>query len=160
MTGNSFENIFLPAKSLITEGSFLSGLRSSAVKDCFMVHDIKIADRISIATDDEEYWPWIDVRESESAAFSDKKPENYGKIMDAWEETMLSFIKKNLPDDFSKMFNDIEADLLNCCINIYVNGQNKLFDRMWEIYSQGGWPCGWKGEYPEGQLVVYSPNRS
>jgi hypothetical protein len=156
MTDNSFENIFLPAKLLITEGPFLRGLKNEP-DDCFMVNDIKKADRISIATDDEEYWPWIDVRESESAAFSDKKPENYGEIMDTWEEIMLSFIEKNLPDNFSKMFNDIEADLFNCCINIYVNGQNKLFDRMWEIYSQGGWPCGWKGEYPKGQLVVYSP---
>ncbi|SCV23121.1 Protein of unknown function [Bacillus cereus] len=22
----------------------------------------------------------------------------------------------------------------------------------------GGWPCGWKGEYMEGKMIVYLPN--
>ena len=24
----------------------------------------------------------------------------------------------------------------------------------------GGWPCGWKGEYMEGKMIVYLPNEN
>jgi hypothetical protein len=31
----------------------------------------------------------------------------------------------------------------------------EFFETMFSAYKQGGWPCGWKGAYPEGKMVVY-----
>lgn len=32
-----------------------------------------------------------------------------------------------------------------------------FFETLLDIYRAGGWPCGWKGSYPAGRLVVYVP---
>ena len=39
---------------------------------------------------------------------------------------------------------------------IYEN--DKMFlEKQIEVYKNGGFPCGWKGEFPNGVMVVYSP---
>ena len=40
-----------------------------------------------------------------------------------------------------------------------INGQDKDFlEKQIEVYQNGGFPCGWKGYYPEGKMVVFIPN--
>ena len=34
----------------------------------------------------------------------------------------------------------------------------RLYEEMFLAYQSGGWPCGWYGKYPEGQLVVFYPS--
>ena len=31
--------------------------------------------------------------------------------------------------------------------------------RLFDVYRMGGFPCGWKGEFPEGKLLVFSPQK-
>lgn len=53
------------------------------------------------------------------------------------------------------MHRDIRM-LLNCYANDY-------FPPIWrdilEVYLHDGFPCGWKGKYPSGRLVVFSNHR-
>lgn len=32
-------------------------------------------------------------------------------------------------------------------------------ERMFQIYMSGGWPCGWRGKFPAGQLIVFTPGK-
>lgn len=32
----------------------------------------------------------------------------------------------------------------------------QLTERLLKVYSEGGYPCGWDGEYPEGRIVVFT----
>lgn len=39
-----------------------------------------------------------------------------------------------------------------------INENRKMFlEKQIEVYKNGGFPCGWKGEFPDGVMVVYSP---
>ena len=33
-----------------------------------------------------------------------------------------------------------------------------LYEKVFKVYKMGGWPCGWKGEYMKGKMIVYLPN--
>ena len=39
-----------------------------------------------------------------------------------------------------------------------IDENDKMFlDKQIEVYKNGGFPCGWKGQFPNGIMVVYSP---
>lgn len=45
-----------------------------------------------------------------------------------------------------------------CALNRLVNGKtDNFYEKIFEVYKQGGWPCGWKGTYPIGEIIVYVP---
>lgn len=33
-----------------------------------------------------------------------------------------------------------------------------FLEELFSLYRTGGWPCGYKGEYPHGQFIVYWPS--
>jgi hypothetical protein len=33
---------------------------------------------------------------------------------------------------------------------------NVFFEKLFEVYKKGGWPCYWEGPIPEGRPIVYS----
>ena len=43
--------------------------------------------------------------------------------------------------------------ILNCYSNEYFPS---LWQDILEVYLNNGFPCGWNGRYPEGQMVVFS----
>lgn len=48
----------------------------------------------------------------------------------------------------------IDCDLIFKC---YANGYfTELVDEIRQVYLDGGFPCGWAGDYPKGRLVVFS----
>ena len=52
---------------------------------------------------------------------------------------------------------DIANDMHVLALNRCACGVIDSFDeRLFSIYKAGGYPCGWKGKYPDGQLVVFS----
>ena len=39
-----------------------------------------------------------------------------------------------------------------------IDENDKIFlEKQIEVYKNGGFPCGWKGQFPNGIMVVYSP---
>ncbi|MCY7993388.1 cytoplasmic protein [Bacillus haynesii] len=66
-----------------------------------------------------------------------------------------------LPFDYVDIHEEIEGDLTMCALNRLVNGKtNNFYEKVFEIYKEGGWPCGWKGIYPKGEFIVFVPSSS
>jgi hypothetical protein len=55
-----------------------------------------------------------------------------------------------------ELVDDIHADLGNCvAYQFHRQREARLFPMLLEAYAAGGWPCGWSGEYPDGNLCVF-----
>ncbi|MRX72857.1 cytoplasmic protein [Bacillus lacus] len=63
-----------------------------------------------------------------------------------------------LPFVYIDINEEVEGDLTMCALNRLVNGKtDNFYEKIFEVYKQGGWPCGWKGTYPIGEKIVYVP---
>lgn len=136
-------------------------LRPSApiTGDVHVVHDFDEALEYAYErfhTDADDALNWTDLREREVG-----KIEQAGgaqAVVAMWER-FLALIPPRLPESYEEIQDDIVADLFHVAASRAVFGDgDRLFDRMWDAYKQGGWPCGWEGEYPEGRLVVFQPS--
>ncbi|HEB2439422.1 hypothetical protein BTTOUR_21525 [Bacillus thuringiensis serovar toumanoffi] len=59
----------------------------------------------------------------------------------------------------TKLVEEVERDLEMCALNRLVNGKvDNFYEKVFKVYKMGGWPCGWKGEYMEGKMIIYLPN--
>lgn len=100
--------------------------------------------------------------------------KTFGKILNPLYEHDLNSMERpireiiqsseNYPGDFVlqyiDIFEEIIGDLHMCALNRLVNGKvDNFYERIFEVYKLGGWPCGWEGEYPEGRVIVYSPDK-
>jgi hypothetical protein len=62
------------------------------------------------------------------------------------KNNLLPFILSGAPcEDFYGFLDDLTFD----------DRLNSFRENQLRIYSEGGIPCGWKGEYPEGELLVF-----
>lgn len=62
-----------------------------------------------------------------------------------------------LPSDYVDIHEEIEGDLTMCALNRLVNGKtNNFYEKVFELYKEGGWPCGWKEHILKGNLLCLS----
>jgi hypothetical protein len=56
--------------------------------------------------------------------------------------------------------NNMVAELWYCAENRAFNGlTDNIWERMFRLYQQGVWPCGWRGVFPTpGKFIVYRPS--
>jgi hypothetical protein len=114
-------------------------------------------------TDDEDAANWTDLRELEAsevlaATYADPSLAQLFDEMMALIERLHEAVGRQLAAPHQEVIDDIIADLRNCAFSQAVFGPgSRFFDRIWDVYRQGGWPCGWEGPYPEGRLVVFQP---
>ena len=40
----------------------------------------------------------------------------------------------------------------------YLDKLHPFNEKLLDIYKLGGFPCGWRGEFPEGKILIYSKN--
>lgn len=81
---------------------------------------------------------------------------------DLWPYINREVKNRNLRPEHLECIDDfIHNDFLN--IIAYkssgreIDENKKIFlEKQIEVYQNGGFPCGWKGKYPEGEMVVYS----
>lgn len=66
-------------------------------------------------------------------------------MKDQWSEHQIDVIHETMNLDITM--------ILKCYANGYFS---PLWNEIMNIYLDGGFPCGWEGEYPQGQLVVFS----
>ncbi|WP_152601925.1 MULTISPECIES: hypothetical protein [Burkholderia] len=114
-----------------------------------------------------EYQYWTGILENNSRTIEqmdlqdsldlgDEFSLNISEIFDG--ELMSALISKGEEFGVSSSIVDV------ICGNFYIFLVNKTFfdeqlplaDRMYEIYQGGGIPCGWKGEFPDGEILIYS----
>lgn len=73
--------------------------------------------------------------------------------------TILDNINGAIKDkDFSpEIIYSISHNILMIIISDYYSGyyESVFFKNLLEIYLSGHIPCGWKGKYPEGRIMVY-----
>lgn len=56
----------------------------------------------------------------------------------------------------SLLFNNMEGDLFRL-LQCEALGKTSLFiEKVKQAYLNNGFPCGWKGSYPNGKLIVFS----
>jgi hypothetical protein len=75
----------------------------------------------------------------------------------------ISSLRLSFPNDSSVLLEVVpylEASLLACAFSRYFIGTQNLFlEKMLQMFFQGGWPYGWQGHYPEGNLLVFVPDK-
>jgi hypothetical protein len=51
---------------------------------------------------------------------------------------------------------DLRLDLVEYAV-ARAFGRESVFTRIFPVYRAGALPCGWRGRYPEGTLLVHVP---
>ena len=107
----------------------------------------------------EEEYNWKDIREMEMSEvwglYYEKSENEKPKGLEELLEIIADNVRKS-SFKYSIFYNDVVADLTNCAINRAINGKsNSFFEKLFEIYQYGAFPCGWNGDYPEGQIVAF-----
>lgn len=110
---------------------------------------------------------WTDFREDRVVNLDEEiyKYNNYKEINKAIFNSRICDITDIYPkfndkylEQLDNVSNEIEADLYYCLMSRLIMGKNNyFFEEMLKAYVSGGWPCGWKGNYPNGNLIVYYP---
>lgn len=112
-------------------------------------------------TDAEDALNWTDLREHQVSETHAATAGDLGELRDQGYERydqLWELVHPRIPELYESIVDDVVADLSNCAYSRAVFGAgDRLFDRIWDAYRQGGWPCGWIGAYPEGELVVFRP---
>lgn len=75
-----------------------------------------------------------------------------------WNHVNFAISAKGL--DLGNINEFIYVDFINIIayksLDKKINKQDMEFlEKQIEVYQNGGFPCGWKGKYPEGQMVVF-----
>ena len=147
----------------MNNGSLIS-VTTQKITNAIVIHDIKKAQEYAWSQELDDRLPWVDLRERESGKLLGKSYTSEelkvirGNIKNAARNSEKG-IEKRLKGEYEDLFDDITADLCNCAINRAFNGNiDNLFEKMFQIYKIGGWPCGWQGEYPSGEIIAYFPD--
>jgi hypothetical protein len=107
---------------------------------------------------------WNDLREDEVAPFH-AVPYDHPERRPAYEavearlEWFFDVLRAKLPAPYADLIDDVAADLRHCALNRALHGlvPDSFWERVWQVYRQGAWPCGWDGEYPAGRMVIFQP---
>ncbi|MED0868006.1 cytoplasmic protein [Bacillus spizizenii] len=134
------------------------------MSDITLIEDFEIAQQLAWSQDtDEVEVVWQDVKSNESGQLLGIILSNdHLKTLDEELSNIFNsddnYSEDFIPMDFWDIAEEVESDLYKCAINRLVNGnKDNLFEKMFQVYKSGGWPCGWRGTYPEGQLVAFIP---
>ena len=133
-------------------------------RDVVMVNEYERAQELAWSQDlDEVENVWEDIKSSEGGEIIGQL---YERDLNSMERPIREIIQstENYPGDFVAqyidVFEEIIGDLHMCALNRLVNGKvDNFYERIFDIYKLGGWPCGWEGEYPEGRMIVYSSKK-
>ncbi|WP_394796887.1 hypothetical protein [Armatimonas sp.] len=85
----------------------------------------------------------------------------YGALQKRISELLhrsINSLRQSFPNHNSVLLEAVpyvEASLLACAFSrFFIGTQNLFFEKMLQMFLQGGWPYGWQGHYPEGDLLV------
>lgn len=77
---------------------------------------------------------------------------NISSLMDKLSRT----VQLKLDKKYKELLDDIVSDLKGCLYSRAVLGkEGAFFESIFSIYLNGGWPCGWEGEWPSGRIIYY-----
>lgn len=156
---------------LINGEKFLAG-SYQAGSDEIVVNDPD--DAITFACDQdvdvikgEEYQYWTNLLENHARTGEqmDKEEElglgrEFNKISETiYNERIISAINEKaesleIPDS---LIDVICGNFYNFLMNEVLLEEQSSFDKsLYDVYKKGGIPCGWKGSYPDGSMLIFS----
>jgi hypothetical protein len=106
---------------------------------------------------------WTDIRQQQlrSVRSATYKLEWYRQVDDAFVGLMEVFtaqVRRRLPDRYSDLLDDVVADLYNVAkARAVLSTRHDFFELVFAVYLAGAWPCGWRGDYPDGRVVAFIP---
>lgn len=114
----------------------------------------------------EDALDWLGLRENMAG---DIHGDAYRRSLDATAQRDLNrrisrridaALAERLPQEFAEYSEDISADLVHCALVRALGSRGNhalLFERIFEAYKAGVFPCGWEGRFPVGRLAVFAP---
>lgn len=105
---------------------------------------------------------WIDIQRTDQHLFSSKWSEEFTNVTQPALEPVQRQMWQILEDQFSGVLPEIEIGEIDGFFRHLqylrgASGQTDSFDeRLYKVYQAGGYPCGWAGSFPEGELIVFS----
>jgi len=134
--------------------------------DVIIINDFEKAQYLAFEYEEyemnnEKEYTWESIKELEMSevygiAYQNPDYKNFMEALDSIGE----LIEKNLHilKEYEIVWEEVYSDLRCCARTRAIQGKtNKFFEKIFEVYKAGGWPCGWDGNYPDGKLIVYFP---
>jgi hypothetical protein len=82
---------------------------------------------------------------------------NMNLIDDHISSEIMKTCETSISTEFMNFFDDIYGDFVEIARGKLVRISTTLHESMWEAYKEGFFPCGWKGDFPNGKLCVFLP---
>lgn len=133
------------------------------VNNLEVINDFNEAQNLAWSQDSSEVdtvWEYVKSQEAESIV-----EKVYNLDLVTQQDDLYDFFSEHdnysndfLSFDYIDINEEVEGDLTMCALNRLVNGKtDNFYEQIFEVYKQGGWPCGWKGAYPIGKIIAYVP---
>src|SRR5439155_26752832 len=106
---------------------------------------------------------WADIRSEQMASvwkavYGTPQYQELDQHLLSIVATVEKGIKKNLGTTaFREILDDVSSDFRGCLYSRAFQGAGAFFESVFQVYKAGCWPCGWKGMYPEGEIVAFMP---
>lgn len=89
--------------------------------------------------------------------------QSWNKIVDTVKTNYMPNIMRLVEDACQKrglpneVLNDISFNILSIFLASYFSQyyNSEFFNRLLEIYLSGHLPCGWRGKYPNGSILIF-----
>lgn len=127
-----------------------------------LVNDFNTAKRMAwIETYPKDEHTWTSIRENEASEILEAANllKNYDELsqeFDPLHDIIFKNVDQWVPSRYDDFVDDISGDLINCAYARFIMGdKHRFFELLFRIYNSGGWPCGWVGDYPVGQPMVF-----
>lgn len=75
---------------------------------------------------------------------------------DRYADHITNLTLEKLNGEIRYFGDDVFSDLILIGHGILVGVSTKLHEIMYEAYLSGYFPCGWRGSYPDGELIVFN----
>lgn len=155
----TIESLFVTSMEIIDSNIFLAG--NTITENTIVERNPRTA--LDLAQDQgiQGFELWTDLREQITKNINERIfDSNLAKseLLKYWYDAAFNKIENKIPEQIYDAIDDIHYDLFCIALNSSLGGNKEVFfSQIEEIYKQGGWPCGWKGTYPQGEIIVFLP---
>lgn len=170
------QDVVADLEALIRRG-LMAVCNESLPRGCIIVRDLKYAKFLANLAECPEGFHEYYLND-EMANFTDIKRSVAGKLganindsnLAGYTERKLSFppIEKRIGAlaeanmtqraEYRDLAEEVHADFRIIFLAKHFADQKNLGAALYRIYRAGGWPCGWHGVYPDGNIIVYWPH--
>jgi hypothetical protein len=149
---------------LVERGPMLTGVTGTVDRAMVLIEDFEEA--TSIAWREDPAPTWNELRESEKSRvleirYRDPNLRQRDAELARLLERFGDVLTRRVPRPYRTVLDDVQADLFNCAFSRgFLGKQGRLFEFILTAYQLGGWPCGWQGRFPDGELLVFTARAS